>query len=133
MKTKNTSFVAISAIWYERYLECSRTLRTSVFVDSVWRFYHSLLNIGSGDLAIKDKVSEYYKDIWQPKLLDKYNEEVRVNNISSSDVSSKNIIYSEIEKDMAVELFTKIIQIIQDSGIGFQIRDEAYSYLLSQE
>lgn len=59
-------FVAVSAVWFERYLECSRTHGTEVFPRSVWRFCHSLLNLGEGKLAVKDIVDKYIAEVWSP-------------------------------------------------------------------
>lgn len=120
-KYKDKSFIAISAIWYERFLECSRTYGTEYFVGSVWKFYHSLLNIGDDELAIKDVVRKYHNEVWKPKLQEVSNLECEQNNISINDSGSRDVIYQQNEKEMIVDLFEYIIQTIQDSGVGFQI------------
>lgn len=125
---KKNPFVAVSAIWYERFLECSRTYGTDIFTKSVWRFYHSLLNLGEGKLAIKNIVYQYYTEEYLPEL------EYRIN----ESIDSKNVTYglrkgikALEEQRLIVNLFEYIIQTIQDSGVGwptYVATDEAWDY-----
>lgn len=115
MKQHDKGFVAISAIWYERFLECSRTCRTSEFPNSVWRFYHSLINLDDKELAIKNIVTDYINDKWQPKI----NNIVEQNTINTTDDSSIDVEYRLVESHLITELFEFIIQTIQDSGVGW--------------
>ena len=108
-------YVAISAIWYERFLECSRTYGTSEFKDSVLRFYHSLLDLDKEELAIKTKVTEYKETIWDPHINELVKQATQyTNDRDTIDVDTRGII-----KDNIHELFNFIIQTIQDTGIGW--------------
>jgi len=129
MKNWDKQYVAVSAIWYERFLECSRTCGTSEFPNSVMRFYHSLLNLNKDDLAILDIVTEYKKKTWNPKieqLVDQVKQ--HTNDIDTIDFERKQII-----KDHIHELFTYIIQTIQNSGIGWHTQDSMQSFNITQE
>ena len=122
-------YLAISAIWYERFLECSRTCGTSEFPSSVMRFYHSLLNLNDDDLAILDIVTEWKKKTWEPKIKEMVDQVRRqTNDIDTIDFERKQII-----KDHIHELFTFIIQTIQDSGIGWHTSDSMQSFNITQE
>ena len=126
---KDRGFVAISAIWYERYLECSRTCMTSDFPDSVWRFYHSLLNLDDEDLAIKTKVDNYVKDVWQPRI----NSVVKNNTQYTTDSDTIRLERRIIEAQYIHEVFDFIIQTIQDSGVGWMINEEMQQYMINQQ
>lgn len=115
-------FIQVSAIWYERFLECSRTQGTPIFPSSVWRFYHSLLDLGKKELAIQSIVADYYFKEWLPELRNKVNERME-KEISDSAGILKGIEIEE-EANTIVNLFDFIKQTIQDSGIGWQIGDD---------
>ena len=121
--------VAVSAIWYERFLECSRTFGTNEFPNSVMRFYHSLLDLNDDDLAILKRVTEWKKKTWEPKIEEMVNQvRQQTNDIDTIDFERKQII-----KDHIHELFTFIIQTIQDSGIGWHTSDSIQSFNITQE
>jgi len=126
---QDKQYLAISAIWYERFLECSRTFGTSEFTNSVLRFYHSLINLDHDDLAILDIVTEWKKKTWEPKIKEMVDQVRRqTNDIDTIDFERKQII-----KDNIHELFTFIIQTIQDSGIGWHTSDSMQSFNITQE
>jgi len=136
MIDKKKTSIAIAAIWFERFLECSRTHGTTDFPTSVWRFYHSLLNIGEDKLAIKDIVQKYHDDIWKPGLNEIYKADCKRSHIgldSRHHVGSRRIIYDMNEQNKIVELFEFIIQTIQDSGIGWPTKEEMAQFHISQE
>lgn len=123
MKMDKHGFIAISAIWYERFLECSRTYGTSEYPYSVWRFYHSLLNLGEDKLAIKDITTKYIEE-WtyiQKCLLEKQTE-------YTTDPDNINFQRKQLEHQNIYQVFDHIVQTIQDSGIGWtiSIRGEGY-------
>lgn len=122
-------YVAISAIWYERFLECSRTNRTSEFVDSVYRFYNSLLDLDDKDLAIKKKVDGYYKDSYIPVV----DGEVKQRTRYVMDNDAVEAERSIVEREHINKLFHFIIQTIQDSGIGWGTSEYYDRYHLSQD
>lgn len=132
-KYQNKSFIAISAIWYERFLECSRTDGTDEFVNSVYRYKNSLVDLGDDNLAIKKIVQDFYDKTWMPRFVKEVERVCHSENISKNDSSSITVIQKEIEKDFIVDLYMFINQTIQDSGIGWQMQDSTFSYLLSQE
>jgi len=115
---KDSGFIAVSAIWYERFLECSRTCMTSEFVNSVWRFYHSLINLDSENdkLAIKDMVRNYVENVWRPKI----NKIIEDNTHYTNDSDVIRLESRLVESQYIHEVFDFIIQTIQDSGIGWQ-------------
>ena len=118
MKTyQDKQYLAISAIWYERFLECSRTYGTIEFPQSVWRFYYSLLDLDKEELAIKKKVTKYVEEIWEPSIIKKTRETNPHNNDPGIyDFDKQQIIAQHIH-----EIFSYIIQTIQDTGIGWHI------------
>lgn len=132
LKHDKKSFVAISAIWYERFLECSRTQGTEEFPNSVWRFYHSLLNLGENELAIKDQVKKYINENWSIHLDTYIQDTINKEHINSNDYQEIVRIENNCKKQMMVNLFEFIIQTIQDSGVGWpniKIGDtEAWDY-----
>jgi len=116
-------------IWYERFLECSRTQGTSEFSKSVWRFYSSLLNLDDKELAIKSKVDDYVDNIWKPEI-----KKVVRNHIHGS--TNSGIINAEwkiVEKQNIHLVFDFIIQTIQDSGLGWPTKDDIQRFQISQE
>jgi len=127
------SFVAVSAIWYERYLECSRVQGTEAFTKSVWRFYHSLLNLGEDKLAIRDKVKEYCNKTWRPTLKLKSELECKQSNISPYNVASRDVTYGQVENEIIIDLFEFIIQTIQDSGCGWPTPKEMETFTYNLE
>ena len=130
MKTQDHNLAVVS-IWYERYLECSRTHGTQEFIKSVWRFYHSLLNIGDDKLAIKNIVREYINDTWYPYVLERVEQELQQQgNIS---MGAKQKIKQLVMNEEIVKLFEHIIQTIQDSGRGWPTKEEIETYKIIQE
>jgi len=127
MKNDNR-FVNISAIWYERFLECSRTYGTSEFKNSVWRFYHSLLNL-SDELRIYDDVTEYIEEVWTPALQDI----IKKNTSSFADDSSIEYEIELIEQIHIVDVFHFIIQTIQNSNIGWSTQNDVIQYNIRQD
>jgi len=126
---QNKQYLAISAIWYERFLECSRTQGTQEFPQSVWRFYHSLLDLDTEELAIKTKVKEYKENIWEPKIKELVEYATRFTN----DIDVYDFEYRQITAQHIHELFSFIIQTIQDTGIGWHTTDEVQSFSITQE
>lgn len=122
-------YLAISAIWYERFLECSRTFGTVEFPSSVWRFYHSLLNLNNDELAIKDKVKEYVEMVWMPRI-ESMVEAVTVN---TTDAGVQDFEKEQIIAQYIHEVFSFIIQTIQDSGIGWTTQDNLQQFMITQE
>lgn len=129
MRPNDKQYVAISAIWYERFLECSRTQGTDEFPNSVMRFYYSLLNINDEDLAIQTKVKEYMENVWEPSIKKKIEAVTSyTNDMDTISVDSRYIIADNIHL-----VFTFIIQTIQDSGIGWHTTDATQSFNITQE
>ena len=124
--------VAVAAIWYERFLECSRSQGMPYFTGSVWRFYHSLLNIGEDKLAIKDIVRKYLDETWYPKFLEQCDEEV-VKLHANKNPNIKKKIHQLVTDENILSLFEVIIQTIQDSGRGWPTIEEMQSYTINQE
>lgn len=116
---KDKSNVAVNVIWFERFVECSRSQGTPNFVDSVWRFYWSLIDLGKNELAIKSKVDTYINNEWRPELFKKYEKEL--SNQQSDTDAIKRFIYSSVEQDRIPYLFNFIIQTIQDSDLGWTL------------
>jgi len=136
MEQKKDQHIAVLAVWYERYLECSRTFGTNMFPTSVWRFYHSLLNLGEEKLEIKKIVKDYIETQWRPKLIDLYEAECKKRRIDfklPSHAGSRKTIYNENEKQIIVEIFEFMIQTIQNSGIGWGTKEDLSQYFISQE
>ena len=131
---KKKQFIAVSAVWFERFLECSRTHGTQEFPKSVWRFYHSLLNLGENELAIKDIIQDYTNNVWYPKLVKDFEDDCERNNVSLDldyDMSNRRLVYKSNEQKNIINLFEYMIQVIQDSGVGwptFSSSDEAWDY-----
>jgi hypothetical protein len=126
---KDKSNVAVNVIWFERFVECSRSQGTPNFVDSVWRFYWSLIDLGEGDFAIKKKVDEYLNDIWFPRV----NKLIKTNleNATSESDAIKKDIKDSVNLDQIGYLFNFIIQTIQNSDLGWKLPgnlDEAWDY-----
>jgi len=131
MKKKERNTIIISAIWYERFLECSRTYGTPTFTSSVWRFYRSLLNINNENLNIKTQVSEYIKNTWRPNVNRIAQRRLTTDNISTNDDNNIALYTDEVVNERIVEIFEFIIQAIQDSGIGWHTFDtdgDAWDY-----
>jgi len=120
-------YVGISSIWYERYLECSRTCMTPLFYDSVMRFYKSLLDIDSDKKAIYSKVKNYYETEWLSMVKNK----VRYNTQDTNDDGILDEEYKITRSQCVDELYRFIIQTIQDSGIGWDIREAGSGYDIS--
>ena len=128
MRTDKSNIV-VSAIWYERFLECSRTYGTVEYPRSVWRFYHSLVNLNHDDLKIKIMVKDYVVNVWQPKIFNI----VRARTYTTND---PDVLHSEqklVEAENIDEVFDFIIQSIQDSGIGWHTSDNIQGFHISQE
>jgi len=130
MKLDYKRNIAISAIWYERFLECSRTIRTDEFVDSVWRFYYCLLNLGEEKLAILDIVTNYMDTEWYPIVNKKYLKDLE-NHIGVAGIEPR--LYRMAEQSNIIDLFKFIIQTIQDSGVGWPTSEEMQSFQIKQE
>lgn len=107
--------IAVTNIWSERFQECSRTYGTGEYPSSVWRFYHSLLNLGEGKLAVKDMVANYVEKEWEPKI--HYILAKTTQYTTDSDVIHFN--QRTLEAQYIHEIFDCIAQTIQDSGIGW--------------
>jgi hypothetical protein len=127
------SNIAISVIWYERYLECSRTYKTDLFSDSVWRFHISLINLGEDKLAIKKKVDDYLENIWRPKLKQDVEEALENDHIQINNQQLVRHYYNLFEDSNIKDLFQYITQTIQDSGIGWPTPQEMQEYIIGQE
>lgn len=128
MKEKKGN-IAVNIVWFERFVECSRTQGTDAFVNSVWRFYWSLIDLGEGDYAIKTKVDEYIKNEWLPDVQNRYQIELAKENSETDSI--KRFIYSSVESDRMPLLFRFIIQTIQNSKLGWKLpmnEDEAWDY-----
>ena len=128
MKTDKHQYVGITSIWYERYLECSRTCMTSIFYDSVMRFYKSLLDLDDDEKAIYSKVKKYYENEWIPMVRNK----VRLNTRDTTDEGILDEEYKIICSQCIDELYRFIIQTIQDSGVGWPMNPDIDQYFISQ-
>jgi len=126
---KNNNFIAVSVIWFKRFDECSNTLGTSFFPLSVWKFYHSLLDLDDKNYKIKTIVKDYFENVWQPKVLMIVDRNTR-NTTDAGTIQSEQEL---VESQYIVELFEFIIQTIQDSGIGWPTGEDVNTFMLSQE
>lgn len=122
-------YIPISAIWFRRFTECSDMQGTISYPSSVWRFYHSLLNLGEDKLAIKDIIQNYVENEWEP--ITKYLLAKETRYTTDSDVINHN--KKQIELQHIHLVFDRIVQTIQDSGIGWTIDKEMQQYMISQE
>ena len=128
--------IAVAAVWYERYVECSRTQGYKGFPNSVWRFFHSLTNLGEDKLAIKNIVKDYIDNVYQPELINKVVKACIDENITLNqafDESNRRKIYELIENVHIVELFSFIVQTIQDSGVGWPTEKQMETYRIQQD
>ena len=116
--------IAISLVWYERYIDCSRSYKTTQFYNDVERFYNSLLDIDHDKRAIRSMVTKYIDDEWSPSIRAEI-----VERTAGYDESSKAAISKLVVDNKAEDLFHFIIQAIQDSGIGWPNQDQIDSYL----
>ena len=126
---QNKQYLAISAIWYERFLECSRTYGTMEFPASVWRFYYSLLDLDKEELAIKTKVKTFVEETWEPDIQKK----TREVNPHNNDPGIYDFDKQQIISQYIHEVFSFIIQTIQDTGIGWHTTDNMQSFNITQE
>ena len=126
---RDIRYVAISEIWTRRFCDCSDANMTPDFPNSVWRFYHSLLNLDEGKLAIKDKVKKYVETEWYPKI----NNIVSRNTIETNDSDTIALERRLTEAQYIHELFSFIIQTIQDSGIGWQSPSSGKGYYVGAD
>ena len=126
---KDRNNIVISAIWYERFLECSRTFGTGEFPSSVMRFYNSLLDIDDDELAIFSKVKEYKETVFDV-LIERI---VLENTFNTNDVNTIETERMSAVRDNIHLLFRMIIQTIQDSGIGWSTGMDIKTYSISQE
>lgn len=124
-------YLPILNIWYERYLECSRTQGTEEFPSSVMRFYYSLMNLGPEKLAVKDLCKKYLNESWQPhveKIIDeRWNKE---KDACTSPAATMSVIKNDSIEEEIVKLYEFIIQTIQDSGIGWHSSEQYMEYEL---
>lgn len=132
-KYKDNRNLAIMMIWYERFLECSRTQGTSEFPKSVWRFYHSLLNINNDDLAIKSKVISYVDNEWKPEIKKRVRKTMIQYTGAQNDSSISDMEYGFKEAQYIYLVFDFIIQVIQDSGLGWPTKDDIQNFQITQE
>jgi len=127
MKQDNR-YINISAVWFERYVECSRTYGTSEFKNSVWRFYISLMNLND-ELKIYDQVTNYIKNVWRPKI----DNIIEKNTKMLADESSIEHEIELVEQSHMVDIFHFIIQTIQDSNIGWSTQEDFMKYDIKQD
>jgi len=133
--TKEQS-LAVASIWYERYLECSRTYGTDEFPNSVWRFYRSLLNLGKEKLAIKDIVQNYVTNTWYPEIYELIKADCKRDRVDldmKSHRGRRELIKKQNEKREICKIFEFIIQTIQDSGKGWPSQEELTNFRISQQ
>lgn len=118
MKDKKGN-IPIHFVWFERIRECSASQGTSNFVDSVWRLYWILIDLGEDNLAIQSKVEEYIKNEWKPEFKNQYDKEL--SNQQSDTDAIKRFIYSSVEQDRIPYLFRFIVQTIQNAKLGWTL------------
>jgi hypothetical protein len=127
---KDQAFVLPTAVWFERYIECSRTYDTPEFVHSVKRFYRSLLDLDktNEDNKIMTKTNNFYFNEWKPKVDDIS----RRKSSYTTDIDTIESIRKEVESEYIYELFDFIKQIIQFSEAGWGVlkynKSEAWDY-----
>lgn len=136
-------YIAISVIWFEAFKDCrqAEAFNPGAFPDIVRSFYDSLLDITKYDpnaedeadnkLAIKTLVDIYYFNEWQPQVDKVFNE--RLKRAFSETEGKKAQIRNDVENLFIKDLYKKIIQVIQDSGIGWPTEDEYKNYMISQD
>jgi len=127
---KKYNHIAIASIWYERVLEASRNINTNYEVNSIWKLYYSLINIGEDKLAIRDIVQDYINQIWQPKVNQYYEERIG----HGRGIPELELTYhKDAERRYIRDLFNFITQTIQDSGVGWPTQEEMQTFLYTTE
>lgn len=126
---KDNHFVAICVIWLRRFNECSDTCMTPLFPNSVWRFYYSLLDLGEEELAIQSIVKKYVEADWKPKI----NRIIEERTVYTNDEDTINLERKIVEAEYIYEVFNKIKDTIQDSGVGWPTREEFEQYIIGQD
>lgn len=130
MTKEKKPFIAVSLIWFERFMECSRCQGSPEFPRAVWKFVHSLVNLGSDKKAIKDRVTDYIEKTWYPHFIEVVNADCENSNVSDMDYDmlSRKLIFDLNEQSQIVNLFEFITQTIQDSGVGWPTQEQFDSY-----
>lgn len=120
--------VAIAEIWTKHFELCSFTNRTSGFERNVFNFYDSLIDLDDNGKAIASKVKKYYVEEYVPRL----NKLIEAQTGYTTDESTIKEDSDIIRMDFVRNLFKKIVQTIQDSGIAWQsTKSERQRYELS--
>ena len=131
MKEKQ-KFVPMALVWFERYMDCSRLYGSDQFPHEVWKFYHSLANLGKDKLAIRDITRKYYNDVWYPGFIKEVVAECDRKHISlegEHDLSNRQFVHGLVMKDHIGRLYEFIIQTIQNAGCAWPTREQFEGYM----
>lgn len=126
-------YIAISVIWFKAFSDCreAQASNPGLFPSIVQSFYDSLLDLGKDKMAIKSIVEKYVNEEWQP-VVDK-EILVKLKNAWSETENKKDQIKRDVTNSHIKKIYTKIIQTIQDSGIGWPTDDEYQTFMITQE
>lgn len=94
-------------------------------------FRDSLIDISTGDKALRSKYEDWERDVWQKEVNQELGFWVKNNSFESKDEDSLRRQGLVIKKNNNYKRFRKIMQVIQDSGIGLGRGKERDHYELS--
>lgn len=126
---KESSNLAIVETWTMHYIKCSFTNRTPDFVNNVLNFYDALLDLDEDKKAIATKVNNYYENTYLPEL----KKEIEEQTYHTTDESTIESHRTQIENGYIRKLFKFIIQTIQKSGVGWQLRGSGKGYYVGAD
>lgn len=135
MSTENKHHVAwadrlgLNKIWHDAISYCRMSYGTEEYRQSVFGFYHLLVNIKDGP-QLKQIVTDYKSNDWEKKI----REQLEKWRTSHPDLRDElDVVQDEEEKirdDMMSDLFDYMLQLLETKGFGFyksDIIDEDYS------
>jgi len=124
-------YIAISQLWTKAYFNCmeAQAFNPPIFAEVVESFYDSLLDLGPDKLQIRTIVETYYNTELMPFYDLLVSEEI--NNNWANTRGNLDRIKRDKKKLLMPLLYKKIIQTIQDSGIGWELSKGGDGYDIS--
>ena len=126
------AYVALQNIWTELIHLYNNTFNPETRLAIVDDLINTLVDIEeTGKKALYTRYKEWEKNEWNPIIKNRFNEWVDNNKLIADDYKRRTSEIREIKQEENPKRLHKIMQIIQDSGIGLGSGKTRESYELS--
>jgi hypothetical protein len=110
--------LGLNKIWHEAINECRMSYGTENYRRAVFGLQQLIIDVKDGP-DLKTKIAKYKNEDWEKKVKDRLDRWKKKNPYKQHTISAIQFEEEQIRDDLLEDLFSYMIQLLEDSGFGF--------------